>query len=86
MGTLLRNDFVTQNVYSARVIWMRCCGTKWSVLYSVLMLGSMGRLRATLTLFLFDPRQPHKKDIENSEATVRLMMLHWLSSSPGFYH
>ena len=46
-GTLLRIDFVTQDVYGARVMRLRCCGTKWSVLHSVLMLGSMGRLRST---------------------------------------
>ena len=30
---------------------MRCCGTKWSVLYSVLVLGSMVRMKLTLTFF-----------------------------------
>ena len=33
----------------------------WSVLYSVLVLGSMVRIMLTPTLFLFDPRQSQKK-------------------------
>ena len=61
----------SKNVCGARVMTMRCCGTKWSVLYSVLMLGSMGRLRATLVLFLVDPRQPQKKRPCGTGASTR---------------
>ena len=39
-------------------------------------------------LFLFDPRQSHekKKENRNSEATIRIAMLHGLSSSSGVNH
>ena len=50
---------------------MRCCGTKWSVLYSVLMLGSMVMIRLTLTHILFDPRRPRKK-----EGTIPVLLTH----------
>ena len=66
MGTLLRNDFDTQNVYGARVMRMRCCGTKWSVLYSVLMLRSMGKLRSTVSALPGFTRVPDSPGVSGS--------------------
>ena len=40
---------------------MRCGGTTWSVLYSVLMLGTMVRIRLTLTPILFSIPDSHEK-------------------------
>ena len=52
----------------------------------MLVLGSMVRMKLTLTFF-FDPRQSHNKwEDKNSEATIRIAMLQGLSSSPGFNH